>query len=418
MAYGITPDMRYLAKEKIKKTKDYLSKLLFTFEDKNIPAIYFVKNSYINTDRYIAEINHRVYSLNSYAIQNKLVPIFFTLTLPTQWHKKRRIVLKSGKVKFVRNDKYKPIINGVENNPKNASKELSRMFKRILTHRSYKQIPRSKRLYFRVTEPHIDGTPHIHVLFYVPEENREHIVKVLHRLYSDVQHKVITDIKNATAYMMKYILKTLDDLRNNENKLTDLTYWYVYWRICRIYTSRTLVPLEVYRRLNGKYTLLELTEMQNNGTLTMYIDTDTKKLCEIAVDVEDDEGYIIKEKVPIWFKKQVEIYQPYEKVPNKWTPKKVIKDELVPVYTPEGRFYFMGNVLIKPKTPYSRMFEPELIVKYKTYDVEDLNNSYAEFAVMHNEMVKRQLIDEDIIPLNEAVELDMIHIENEADEIF
>jgi len=57
------------------------------------------------------------------------------------------------------------------------------------------------------------------------------------------------------------------------------------------------------------------------------------------------------------------------------------------------------------------MKDLQLITYYNTLDPDDLNLSYGHFAVVHNELVKRGLIGEDIISLNEAVKLDRIELD-------
>ena len=63
------------------------------------------------------------------------------------------------------------------------------------------------KIYFRVTEPHKDGTPHIHVSLFVPEDRVSSIVTVLKRLYPAPLGKVETNINSPVSYLMKYILK-------------------------------------------------------------------------------------------------------------------------------------------------------------------------------------------------------------------
>jgi len=327
--------------------------------------------------------------------------------LPSEYHPKRKIRLISGKTIYVRNDNYLKTIDGENNNPRLASKKLSDMFRKILNHRSYYRIPKDKRLYFRVIEPHKDGTPHTHALFYIPKEYVKSFVASFKRLYADVEYNIQTDIKNSTAYMMKYVLKTLDDLRQDQENFTDLTYWYVYWGICRIYTSRTFPSLEVYRRLKGRFSLLELHYLQKKGLLHIYQDLKTQKVDYITLDIEED-GYIIQEGVPLWTKNSsIRIELPtkrYEKVPSKFIIRK--KDDIIPVITPEGRFFYKGDQLIKPTPIPARMKDLELVLYYKSFDPDDLGVSYAKFAVVHNEMVERELIEDEIIPLQFAVDLD------------
>jgi len=399
MAYGITRDMREIAKLKISKTKDYLSSLLIDVDGEKKPVINFVSNSFINPHRYIAEINHRIDAINTYAKEKGLIPIFFTLTLPSEYHRRRRITLKSGKKIFVRNDNYNPDLS-----VKDGTRKLTKMLSRIRSHRVYKTIDKNRKIYYRVVEPHKDGTPHTHILFYIPPERKERFVRALNNLYPNGY--VVADVKDATGYMMKYVLKTLDDLRNGEDKLTDLTYWYVYHGICRLYTSRTLAPLEAYRRLGGYYSLLDLTKKVKSGDVRLWYDRDGERIIAITEDIVDDDGFIIKKDYDLWYKKRRKLEfhggRPYQKVPSKIVHKK--KDCIVPVDTPQGRFYYVGDRLVQPVDIPSRISDPALIAKYWSYDLE--NDSYAKFAVLHNEMVKRGLIEEDTIFLNDAAMID------------
>ena len=421
MAYGITRDARKIAKEKIRLAKQFLSSTYVKksipkiplVDDEKVPLIEIVQNSFINTHRYIAEINHRVASIKEYAKEQNLEPLFVTLTLPTQYHPKRRIKLKSGRYVWVRNDNYLPEINGEENTPKLASKHLSEFFRRILRHRSFYKIPKEKRVFFRVIEPHKNsGVPHTHILFFVPKEAKPKLIKAIFNLYPEPQAHIVDDIQDATAYMMKYILKTLDDLRQDEEHYTDLTYWYIFWGICRIYTSRTFPALEVYRRLKGRFSLLELHHLKKEGRLHVWVDVKTDKLDMISIDVIDDNGILYK-NVPVWTRNRyivVETSKRYEKVPSTLPKRK--KEEIIPVDTPEGRFYFRGDKLIKPQPIPARMKDMQLYNYYNSLDPDDLTQSYGHYAVVHNEMVSRGLIDEDMIPLQEAVDLDLFIDEN------
>ncbi len=111
--------------------------------------------------------------------------------------------------------------------------------------------------------------------------------------------KVETDVKSPISYLMKYILKTLDDLREDSEKITNLTLWYLYHGICRFYTSRTFAPLDVYRKLNGMYTLQKLTEKYKINEVSVYVYSDTKKIAMI----ENEHGTIYVPKPVNWSQK-------------------------------------------------------------------------------------------------------------------
>jgi len=277
--YGMTDSMIEVAKQKVERNRSYLENNGLTIEDEFIPFSSFVTNTYTNAYRYVAELNNRVNALHEYAVSNDLVNVFFSLTLPSEWHPMK--TLKNGKV--VPNPLY-----DASRSPKDGSKELSAMLQSLWNDRLYRSIPLENRVFFRVTEPHKDGTPHLHVSFFIPEEYVPQFVEVLNRLYPEPLGKVVTDVRSPVAYLMKYILKTLDDLRDSDNALTDLTFWYVYHGIPRFFSSRTLIDLETYRKLNGAFSLMELTDLRLNGLIDVHVDIHQRRI--VAIDIE---GYTV-----------------------------------------------------------------------------------------------------------------------------
>lgn len=329
--FGMTEYQISKARKKLEFNKDFMSSNGVQVDNKMIPYADFVQNSYTNSDRYVAELQHRAWSVYEYAQSRDLDNVFFTLTLPSKWHFMKQKSKKDKTMIFNKKfagRKYIKVYTKQKNNytfinahviqnipflepsfdtsetvekytPRNASKELSRMLKRFFDDRAYKNIVKDDRCYFRVTEPHADGTPHIHMSLFVPKDKKDRIVKSLVRLFPAPLGKVETEIKSPVAYLMKYVLKTLDDLRDDSNKTTNLTLWYLYHGISRFYTSRTFVSLEVYRRLNGMYTLAELTDDFNNNDVRVYIDTTTKKI----VLIENEFGHLYVPKPVNWSEK-------------------------------------------------------------------------------------------------------------------
>jgi len=105
---------------------------------------------------------------------------------------------------------------------------------------------------FRVVEPHHDGTPHWHLLFFIPEQHRETVRKVI-RHYALLDsgdepgaqaHRfkaIAIDPKKGSAvgYIAKYIAKNIDgygleqDLygNNSQNAAERITAWANLWGI-------------------------------------------------------------------------------------------------------------------------------------------------------------------------------------------
>ena len=227
-------------------------------------------------ERYYAEIQNRVNTLETIAKERNLKPLFMTLTLPSEYHKHK--ITKSGKL--VKNLKY----NGV--NPRESVKLLTKMFAKLRQDRSLKELKKEERIYFRVNEPHKDGTPHTHILMFIPSDRIEKVKNAYKRLFdtkaNDIQ-VVTNDIKNSVAYVMKYVNKVLplSQKKNLSIKEEYLNAWYSKHRIVRFNSSKTLAPLEVYRLLHRQFSMFALTKLVNDKALTIYATIDANKIMEI-----------------------------------------------------------------------------------------------------------------------------------------
>ncbi|AOO64559.1 replication endonuclease [Sulfurospirillum halorespirans] len=369
--YGLDQHKRKVAKDKIRNVKFFLDNNFIKFGDTEVPYSNFFKNAFINPNRYIAEIQNRVWSIFNYATARNLVNVFCTITCPPDFHRLKK--LNGGNI--VRNRKYNP-----ENTPKVASKFLSKMLAKILKDNFYSSIPREDRCYFRVTEPHHDGTPHLHISFFIPEDKVEKFVKLFTRHFPEPLGKIETKVDNPVSYLMKYVLKTLDDLRYGEDNISDLTLWYVYHGICRIYTSRTLISLDVYRVLGGRYSLNELTVMYKEKRLSVYVHPETNKVLQVF----DEFGRIWVKKMPVIDFAMSKVQKPCIK-----QHKKPIKIEI----------FSKNGVLLNPiQKPIAHRKNYDLMQYYHSLN-PDLSN-FQHFVLVQNECIKRGLIQGDILPVN------------------
>ncbi len=416
--YGITKEIRKNTLKKIERQKKYLSSNYFNVGSDNIPMIELVKTPFINSNRYIAEINHRVYSLYHYAQSKNLVPFFGTITLPSEYHKFKK--LRNGKI--VKNRKYAKMNeipkkyriydiktkkqtllcdDYVDYLPNAGAKQLSKMFKKILDSRLYRAIPKDDKCYFRVYEPHFDGTPHLHFMMFVPSSSLNAILKSLKKTFLKKYNSpyildLKTNIKSPISYLMKYILKTFDDLRV-KNDVTDLSIWYIANRITRFYTSRTLISLDVYRKLNGKYNLLELTQMYKDNELCVLLDIDTNKV----VSIYDQYGNIYNKSL-------ISIENNKKPIKLKYKKKEVIKNDLddkIPVYMDNQVFYHSNGVLMPSQRfeSFNSLSDLSLSDYYHFLDDNfDMVDNLQHFGLVHNEMVQRELLRCDNLILNDA----------------
>ena len=447
--YGLSNYQIQSAKNKLEFNQSYMENNGVQIDNKKVPFAEFVTNSYTNADRYIAELQHRAWSIYEYAQDKDLINVFFTLTLPSKWHpkktfKKRLIANKKfggrdyictiNKIKFVnahveQNIPFiEPILNFEETvykyTPRNASKELTKMLKKFFDDRSYKKINKDDRCYFRVTEPHKDGTPHIHMSLFVPRDSKDSIVNALARIFPAPLGKIETEVNSPVKYLMKYVLKTLDDLREEDSEISNITLWYLYHGISRFYTSRTFVRLEVYRKLRGMYKLPELTQKFALNEVSVYVYSDTKKIALI----ENEFGTIYIPKPINWSQKideedrlgedgTVELEVGFETIYKEETSKpiEVILDGkdymtynfMIKKYNAENQSLILlgkepmpiTDILLKQhKQPYM-MSNLELYPYFQRLDISTVN--MAHYAVTHNLCLDRKLIDGERLKLTE-----------------
>ena len=206
--------------------------------------------------------------------------------MPSEFHKQKLITLKSGRKKLVYNKKY---IDDDKHSVSAGASRLQALVRKIIGSRCFRCIASDKRCYITTKEPHLDGTCHLNFLVFVPKEKFNDCVRVIKDNFLDTHSRVETDIKNATSYVMKYIFKTLDDLRQNPelDNLTDISYWYLKHKIRRFTMSQTFISLEIYRKLNGRVDLISLTKNYNKGLVTVLLDPETKKPLQIFDEFGD-----------------------------------------------------------------------------------------------------------------------------------
>ena len=275
--YGLNHNDLKEVKEKIRKQNLYLeyNYIYDKMSEVKIPLKTLVISANHNPNRYYALIQNRINTLCNEANKNELVPLFLTLTLPSSYPKMK--VNKKTK-ELIRNPKYNYI------NVKESVKVLTRMFSRLRHDRSLKELSKNERIYYRVNEPHRDGTPHTHILLYVPAYSVSRVIKAFKRLFDHRANDIQSNIRNAAAYIMKYINKTLPMSKQKDLTLKDnfLNAWYSKHRVIRFNSSRTTAPLSLYRLLYRKFSLQHLTTLLKRKALSIYVLIDNRtKVMEV-----------------------------------------------------------------------------------------------------------------------------------------
>jgi len=288
--YGLSSADLEAVETKLKRQKQFLdfSFLYDRINQTKIPLADILISANHSPNRYYSEIQNRVNTLTTIAKQRELKPLFMTLTLPSEYHKYKTLQRQGIKTKLVPNPKF----NGTT--AKESVKILTKMFARLRQDRSLKELSKEQRIYFRVNEPHKDGTPHTHILMFVPASRIERVKKAFKRLFDERANDVQDDIENATSYVMKYINKTLP--LSKQEKLTKkeqyLNAWYSKNRVVRFNSSKTLAPLGIYRLLHQRYSLFALTKLINEQHFKIYVTLDTNKVMEII----DEWGDVVYER--------------------------------------------------------------------------------------------------------------------------
>ncbi|MDD5203715.1 MAG: replication endonuclease [Sulfurimonas sp.] len=273
--YGLSSNNFLHVKAKLQEQKSFLEySYIYDRINRNaIPLSDLIISANHAPHRYYSEIQNRVNTLTTIAEQKSLRPLFMTLTLPSEYH----ICKTTKKGKLKPNPKY----NGTT--AKEAVKVLTKMFAKLRQDRALKELSKEQRIYFRVNEPHKDGTPHTHILLFVPAERVEKVKKAFQRLFDTRGNDIQDDIKGSTAYIMKYINKTLPLSKSDKLSEKDeyLNAWYSHNRVIRFNSSRTLAPLGIYRLLHRRYSMFALTKLINENHFTIYVTLDTAKVMEI-----------------------------------------------------------------------------------------------------------------------------------------
>lgn len=166
-----------------------------------------VKSSVSNPVNRRNELMTRIAGFDDIAKEQSDIGVFITLTAPSKYHK---FLSKP----CVPNPRYGGFT------PKDTQAYLTRLWSRVRAAYKRKGI---EPYGFRVVEPHHDGTPHWHMLFFIAPQHKEEMLSILKKyaLQEDgdergaLEHRcVVVDIDpakgSAAGYIAKYISKNID----------------------------------------------------------------------------------------------------------------------------------------------------------------------------------------------------------------
>lgn len=172
------------------------------------------KHSIANPSNRRAELMVRIRGFEELSKELKHIAMFYTITCPSRMHAYTIKTLADGKTISIRNPKYD------NTTPEQAQRYLSNMWKSIRS-----KIDRNGLMGYglRVVEAHHDGTPHWHLLVFMPAAHESAYTQTLrsyalrenpnepgadkHRFKAE---KIDPKKGSATGYIAKYISKGLD----------------------------------------------------------------------------------------------------------------------------------------------------------------------------------------------------------------
>ncbi|MCX6074930.1 MAG: replication endonuclease [Campylobacterales bacterium] len=276
--YGLYSSDLEIVRAKLQKQNDFLQ---FSYiSNDQTGQVFSLKDCIVssnhNPQRYYGEIQNRINTLEREALNAGLTPVFLTMTLPSEYHEMKQI---SGKLE------YNPKFN--KSSPKDNVKILTKLWAKLRQDRSLKELTKDQRMYYRVNEPHKDGTPHTHILLFIPKDQIDRVETAFKRLFIPVGNKFEKNIKSASSYIMKYISKTLPMSKDKISKQDQyINAWYVKHRVNRFCSSRSMAPMYLYRLLSHRFSLYGLTQVRKGNTLQVLARLEDDKIMEIWDDGE------------------------------------------------------------------------------------------------------------------------------------
>jgi len=417
--YGISPKMRKDVLESNQKQKDYLKNTYLMIDGEITKVSLFDLNSTANIrpERYHGEIWNRVNALRKYADYiGFTTPVFMTITPKTQHKPTKQIEIKKNVYKIYNNKNFDGSFSYVND----ARCYISDKWTRFTRERLFGDIKKKYGegvIFMRTYEPHIDGTPHAHLVAFIPPEFKDRFVNVAKHFFNESRFDIKTEFDDekggVVAYILKYILKSFEHAK--EGHFDDVACWYAYHKIRRFTTSRTLIPLQVFRRIQKMEELQDIyktTLDYKNGRFEVSLayhpfapvykdlselSSQDYKIATISVIVDDGENtsfQVIYEK-----SFNIDFFVPDNKHNVKLKPI-IHHSKAIPVHIRGDlkQYFYKDGELIEVVRSINNYSRYELLQYYHSLD--PLTCNYQHFGLVQNECIRRDLIKGEILSLN------------------
>jgi len=458
--YGLTPADRDQVQDRIDRQKKYLEDSTFATASGQVKTLLDVSYSANHSERYYAQLVNKINTMTDYAGFIGYVPHFLTMTLDGFWRdllhrndstrfmelyreytdlrdrrripeeRERYCYLKNTIRKIPDNDVYgyvlTKIFNGEQLSVKDLYNVLNFQMKNFLSSASFKQMREHgvKPIYVRTVEPHKDGIPHFHAMFYFPDAHRDAVMKDFQNAFpaprnssplidngqecpDGQMHGFVWKIDKPAAYVLKYVTKSFMDVKN-QKEIDYIQAWYIKHRIIRSVTSHSVLPQWAYQKLypleKDWYYLTDIikrgaAEWSREDDYIRIIDTETSRMItyergEYTLSYGDRVVKTFGERKEEQIKPKV-----FDDIPTCWTNAKA------DLHTVEVNGIRKRYRLVKPGVlvwldehiPAGSMKDFELLDYFGSLDIDTVNLDH--FAYVKNQLIDRGMLRDERLPI-------------------
>ena len=294
MNYGITREEKIYAIDILRKKRRHGNRNYILIDNKKRYLNEFSDRFLINPLKYLELLEERIESSATYAKKYHLKEVFITFTSANHLNKE---------------EAYKEICNDI---------------KKVFKMPSWTKIDSHLRLYVRIIEPHKSGIPHFHIIIWLPEQyietffnsifkkfhspkihimsryiphsfsynriNKKSIKEYVHEETNNKIYKINDSMKD---YFLKTIRKATEDLESED--ITDLSAWYILNESRIFSTSRTLAPIEVYKKIKKHISLFDLTMLMADKIVAVWkTSKDTIRMISINDEILWEKGHYVR----------------------------------------------------------------------------------------------------------------------------
>lgn len=306
--------------EKEKKTNDFLSDYILKSEEEILTIQKDVIKDF-NKEKNLIYL--RTKELERQAKENNLIPIFITLTNPSEYHP---FITSKDKTKFIKlnpNFNFLKLEDSVDESYSNVVNIFRELYKNI------KKDENKKMTYIRVVEAHKSLVCHLHRILYINKNTYEKVEKQFKKIkqkyfLKECKLEKITDAKGS-SYIIKYILKNY-----KSKEIHSLVGYKKKHKIVLIRMSNLQISTQIFKKLYYSNQKLnkEIVEEIKNGSSKYYnlYDFYIKNTTVKQITQEDDK----EDKIKLYNylnKKRFLVYIKNKKIEKEVIYKKQIKLE-------------------------------------------------------------------------------------------